>query len=150
MRTINTHIGIDPDTEKNGIACYDSETKTFVYVTNMSFWQVIEEIESWLIPIHVVIEAGWLIKKSNWHNRAGQTKSTGEKIAKAVGRNHQVGILLYEYCLKNNIEVTLVKPKGKINKTTFKNITKWEKRTNQDSRDAGMLVFRTKNLELNE
>ena len=93
------------------------------------------------IPINVVIEAGWLHKKSNWHGRAGQTKSVGEKIAKSVGRNHQVGILLKEYCEIKGIKHTLVKPKGKVKADYFKKLTGYTKRTNQDQRDAGMLVF---------
>jgi hypothetical protein len=135
------YIGIDPDIEKSGIACWDSESKSFDYIKNMSFWEIIEEFELWNIDINVVIEAGWLIKKSNWHGRAYQSKSVGERIAKNVGSNHQVGILLAEYCEKNNIKYELVKPKGKINSESFKEITKYTKRTNQDQRDAAMLVF---------
>lgn len=135
------YIGIDPDVKENGVAVWDSELKAFDFIENMDFWEVIEEFESWMIPISVVIEAGWLIKKSNWHNRKGQSKAVGEKIAKSVGANHQVGILFYEYCLKNNINVTLEKPKGKVKADYFKKLTGYKKQTNQDKRDAGMLVF---------
>lgn len=135
------HIGIDPDTEKSGVACWDSELKAFDYIKTMSFWEIIEEFALWNIPFKVHIEAGWLIKKSNWHANKKQSKIVGEKIAKNVGSNHQVGILLKEYCEHNNIEYRLVKPKGKLNAKTFKNITGYEDSTNPEKRDAGMLVF---------
>ena len=134
-------IGIDPDVELSGIACWDSELKAFDYIKKMSFWDIIEEFKSWNIPLNITIEAGWLIRKSNFHSRSKQSKQVGEKIAKSVGRNHQVGILIYEYCLRQGINVNLVKPKGKINANTFKNITNWQTRTNSEMRDAAMLVF---------
>jgi hypothetical protein len=141
MERIKIAIGIDPDVDNSGIACWDKTTKSFDYIKNMSFWDIIEEFEAWNINIEVVIEAGWLIKKSNWHGHSLQNKSVGERIAKNVGSNHQVGKLLNEYCLKKGIKVTLVKPKGKINAKTFKNITNYKERTNQDKRDAAMLVY---------
>ncbi len=140
------HIGIDPDTDKSGVAIWDSETKTFDNITTMRFWDLIEDLETWTIPIMLHIEAGWNINKSNWHISENQTKQTGENIAKKVGRNHQVGILLEQYCIKNNIQYRLVNPMGKINAKVFKDITKrvWDKDTNQEMRDAAMLVYNLK------
>lgn len=135
------YIGIDPDVDLCGIACWDAETKSFDYIKKMGFWDIIEEIKLWNIPLHLVIEAGWLIKKSNFHTHPKQGKRVGERIAKNVGSNHQIGKLLYEYCNRKKITVTLVKPQGKIKAETFKNLTKWQTRTNQDMRDAAMLVF---------
>lgn len=138
------YIGIDPDIDNNGIACWDSETKEFDYIKNMSFWDVINEFECWNIPINVVIEAGWLHSKSNWHGKAYQSKNVGEKIAKNVGANHQVGILIAEYCDINNINFRLIKPQRKVKSDYFKKLTGYTKRTNQDQRDAAMLVFELK------
>ncbi len=135
------YIGIDPDIDNSGIACWDSETKVFNFIKNASFWDIIIELEFWECEKTVIIEAGWLIKKSNWHGKAYQSKNVGELIAKNVGSNHQVGVLLAEYCEKENIKYHLVKPKGKINSKVFKQITKHPGRTNQDQRDAAMLVF---------
>ena len=140
------HIGIDPDTDKSGVAIWNSETKTFDNITTMPFWELIEVLETWTIPIMLHIEAGWNINKSNWHISKNQTKQTGENIAKKVGRNHQVGLLLEQYCIKNNIQYRLVNPMGKINAKVFKDITKrvWDKDTNQEMRDAAMLVYNLK------
>lgn len=143
------YIGVDPDNHLNGLAVYDPEVKD-LELRLVSFWDLIEELESYLVPIHVVIEAGWLISKSNWHQKYFDKKTnswkdhsnlTKQKISKNVGSNHQVGILLAEYCGHKQIPFTLVKPQGKIDAKTFKAITKYEGRTNQETRDAAMLVF---------
>jgi len=92
--------------------------------------------------IEVVVEAGWLNKKSNFHGRANQTKAVGEKIAKAVGANHQIGKLIIEYCNKNKIKVSQVRPKvKKLNSEEFRLFTGYKKRTNPEHRDSAMLVF---------
>ena len=134
------YIGIDPDVEKSGVAIYDTSDKSLELYCK-TFWEVIEEIEAYLHPITVVIEAGWLIKKSNWHGKVNQSKTAGERIAKNVGSNHQVGKLLVEYCEWKNINYKLVKPMGKIDHFRFKKFTGYKGKTNQEKRDAGMLVF---------
>lgn len=134
-------IGIDPDVEKSGFAAWDSRRRTFLEIENYSFFDLIERLKGFDSEIEVVVEAGWLIKKSNFHGRKGQTKSVGEKIAKAVGANHQVGKLFVEWCKKNNVVCYEIKPKGKIDGAEFKRKTGWGKRTNSEHRDAAMLVF---------
>ena len=142
------YIGIDPDVSDNGIAFWKPDFNDFDYMKNMSFWDVIEELEACNFQktisnfdFTVVIESGWLLSKSNWHGKVYQSKSVGERIAKNVGSNHQVGILITEYCEIKNINFRLVKPHGKINADYFKKLTGYKKRTNQDQRDAAMLVY---------
>jgi hypothetical protein len=135
------YIGIDPDIDKNGVAIWDSEKKQFDSIAVLDFWDLISvfiDLKFWAYETHVIIEAGWLIKKSNWHGGRGVM---AQRIAKNVGMNHQVGILLAEYCERYDIPYELVKPKGKIKADTFKKLTGWPERTNQEKRDAAMLVF---------
>ena len=88
----------------------------------------------------VFIEAGWLIKKSNW--RPGQYgPNVRENIAKKVGQNHAVGQLIEMFCLKYKIKYRLVIPKGKVRAPDFRLRTGWKKRTNQEQRDAAMLIW---------
>ena len=137
------YIGIDPDVDKSGFAVWNSSGKQFGHVGQYSFFDLIDQIEllKMFHNVAVVVEAGWLIKKSNWHDKPKQSKAVGEKIAKAVGTNHQVGKLLVEWCKHNNIKCIEIKPMGKLNAREFKKITGWEKRTNPEQRDAAMLVF---------
>lgn len=138
-RTHRYCVGIDPDVEASGVAFWDVPEKKLVSVGNLSFWELIEKLESVSEGVSLVVEAGWLIKKSQW--RGGHNKGVSEKIAKNVGRNHQIGLLIVEYCKRRGIPCSIVKPRGKLKADVFKNITKWPNRTNQDSRDAAMLVF---------
>ena len=139
------YIGIDPDVHKSGVAIYNSDTRE-LQIQNLNFWELIELLETKMIsvtPIKVIIEGGWLNKKSNWH---GGNKLASSKISKNVGANHQVGKLIVEFCEKYYISHDVVKPKNlikgkKIDAKTFKSITGYQGRTNQETRDAAMFVF---------
>jgi hypothetical protein len=134
------YIGIDPDIDKNGVAVWDSDNKT-IRLFNMSFWNTIDFLSSYPYA-SVYIEAGWLNKKSNFHFARKQSKAQGERIAKNVGQNHQVGMLILEYCVIKNIKHYTVKPtRAKVSAELFKKITSYGKRTNQEQRDAAMLVY---------
>jgi hypothetical protein len=136
------YLAIDPDIEKNGVAVYDTQDNSLELRT-LPFWELIEEIESYLVPIHIVIEAGWLIKKSNWHTNKYQSKNVGERIAKNVGQNHAVGQLLEQYCTSKGISYELELPKGKVNAKVFEGV--WGvKKSNQEVRDAAMLLLKYK------
>ena len=135
------YLGIDPDIEKNGVAIYDTDDNV-LDLKLLNFWELIEEIESYLIPIHIVIEAGHLINKSNWHG--SKNVYTAARIGKNVGSNHQIGRLLEQYCIKNKISHELIKPKGKINAEMFNKLWSRNGRTNQEVRDAAMLIYKYK------
>lgn len=137
------YIGVDPDTDKSGFSVWDQGRQEFDHIGKETFFDLTEKI---LIlrefEISVFVEAGWLNKKSNFHRRKGQSKSVGEKIAKAVGANHQIGKLIVEFCNKNSINVTEVRPTSKkLKSDEFKRITGYKKRTNSEMRDSAMLVF---------
>jgi len=135
-------IGIDPDIYKNGVAVYDTEEKD-IELKCLKFWDLIQEFESYLVPIHVVLEAGWLIKKSNWHNE-NKGSRVSSNIGKKVGQNHAVGQLLEQYLKFKNISYELVKPQGKVKndyiQRLFRNMPK--KTTNQEERDALKLLIK--------
>ena len=132
-------IGIDPDCKKSGFAVYEDK----VSVKNLDFFEIYdffvknkENIEM------VVIEAAWLIKKSNWHSNPKQSKFVGEIIAKKVGANHETGRKIEEMCKYLGIKYTLQMPLGtkNINSDVFKSLTGINT-SNQDVRDAYMIVY---------
>ncbi|MGA6877478.1 hypothetical protein [Acinetobacter sp. AND/436] len=131
-------IGIDPDLEKSGVAVLKDGS---LRVCNMSFYDLSQYFEVNKSEIKkVVIEAGWLNKKSNF--RFGHSKSAGEKIAKNVGENHATGKLLAEMAKECGLAVVLVKPtRTKLKAEDFNRITGWQGRTNQEQRDAAMLII---------
>ena len=132
-------IGIDPDLEKSGVAILGDELQ----LKKLTFPETIELFRNEQDCIKkVVIEAGWQNKKSNFHGRYGQSKAEGERIAKNVGENHATGKLIAEMAEALGLAVVLVRPtKNKLKSDEFNKLTGWNGRTNQEQRDAAMLIF---------
>lgn len=140
MTTVENQIiiGIDPDLEKSGVAILGQELQ----LKNLTFPETVELLRDFQDEIKkVVIEAGWLNKKSNFHGRHGQSKAKGESIARNVGENHATGKLLVEMAKSLGLAVVEVKPtRTKLKAEDFNRITGWQGRTNQEQRDAAMLI----------
>lgn len=132
-------IGIDPDLDKSGVAILGDSLE----LKNMTFPEVVELFRNEQDNIKkVVIEAGWLNKKSNFHGAYGQSKAKGEAIARNVGENHATGKLLDVMASSFGIATVLVRPtKTKLNAEQFNRLTGWQGRTNQEARDAGVLIW---------
>lgn len=145
-------VGIDPDVQKSGVSIFDIENRE-VSVYAYTFAECIarlNELKAEYGDVEVFVEGGWLNEKSNFHKVFGRA---GERIAKNVGANHQVGKLLIEMCEYNKIKVEAVKPlkkhwKGKDGKITngelqyILKFEKWEMKTkemNQDKRDSVLI-----------
>lgn len=133
----NLIIGIDPDLEKSGVAILSQSLE----LKNLTFAETVNLFRSQQDQIKkVVIEAGWLNKKSNF--RYGHSKNAGERIAKNVGENHATGKLLAEMAKECGLAVVLVRPtRTKLNAEQFNRITGWQGRTNQEQRDAALLII---------
>jgi len=136
-------IGIDPDIDKSGIAVYNSD-RGILNIDNQGFFDLLSEI-SWqrnqAYDVIVLIECGYL-NKSNWHatkNKAKYAAAIGAK----VGANHQISRLLVEFCEREMIDYREIQPKRKkINHNDFINVSGLDfKRTNQEQRDAAMLIL---------
>ncbi|MDR1122042.1 MAG: hypothetical protein LBM08_14145 [Dysgonamonadaceae bacterium] len=135
-------IGIDPDLERSGVAIWIASGKIFD-LRNLSFWQLFDFMRAHADRIRVVrVEAGWLNKKSNFHSRAGQTKTEGEAIARNVGENHAIAKIICQMCVYLQLQYEEVQQKAhKLDRDTFRVITGYKGRTNQETRDAAMLVY---------
>ena len=138
-------IGIDPDVDKSGIAYYDTSDSS-LELSNLSFFQLFDYL-SWMksekINFKVVLEAGWKNEKSNWHNESSGSR-VASLIGKSTGRNHETGRKIEEMLVYLMVEYELRIPSRevhKLGKFEFNKLTKYKKQTNQDQRDAAMLVF---------
>jgi len=133
-------IGIDPDIDKSGFCIMESAPfgkKNIVKLETLCFWDLIQAIDAYhdYDDLLVCLEAGWLNKKSNYHFAANT--SIAGRIGKNVGENHAVGKLVQQYCEKADILYKLIKPESKKwDADLFKKITGYDKRTNQEQRDA--------------
>lgn len=138
------YIGIDPDAKASGFAIWDKEAQKLKYVKLLKFWELfhtlfgIKELHG--AEVNVIIEAGWL-NKGHWHPNKNQGVNVASRIGNNVGANHQTGRIIEEMCQYLKLDYQLVKPvKSKITAKTFEQVT-GIKKSNQDTRDAVMLVW---------
>jgi len=165
-----THIGIDPDCKKSGYANYSKDGLVLHCFTLPELLNEIKTDCKYAAEskehLKIYIEAGWL-NKSNWHvsfyavnasvstgAKKGQKKAANPiaavaETARRTGENHQRGKDIHEMCEAiakeygdGFVSVALIRPTAqKKNDAQFKALTKYKGVTNQEKRDAGMLVF---------
>lgn len=151
-------VGIDPDTEKSGIATYYHGE---LLIESLPFPELIEKL--YLLAtlpddVLVVVEAGWLNEKSNFRNTVGRRS---DNISKKVGRNMQAGLHICEMARHYGLEVKEQKPfnkgwkgaNGKITHEELNYILQYNclpevKRTNQDARDAALICILHANFKI--
>ena len=160
IKKIDWVVGIDPDVDKNGVACVECTTKK-VYSTALPFCDTIDYLrqlkrgaEVAEKTMRVIIEAGWL-NKAHWHLTAKDTKQSAAAKGNAAGRNHETGRKLAEMCKYFDIPYELIKPlslksggvhiwkgrEGKITHEEIANFTGVTQRTNQEQRDAILIAW---------
>lgn len=136
------YLGIDPDVKESGFAVV--KNRVLINHGILGFFEIIGLIDNLKHDakygsLTVVIEAGWLNAKSNWHPSANAR--TAQRIAKNVGANHQIGKLFEEYCRLNKVNYYLNRPRtSKVNKKWLANDL-GIKIKNQDEADAIMQVY---------
>jgi hypothetical protein len=132
-------IGIDSGVN-TGIAIWDKQEKKFVDITTTMIHRAMDAVKKWheaniSNPIHVRVEDA---RQRKWFGNSGR-----EQLQGAGSIKRDAGI--WEDFLKDlGISYEMVAPKNnstKLTSATFKQITKWEKSTNEHNRDAAMLVY---------
>lgn len=155
-------IGIDPDVESSGIAALNCDTRS-VKIGRKKFPELIESLKDLSdsckekgIAMLVVVEASWLISH-NWHAAGSRRVGAIAKTGYNVGRNHQVGILIVEYCKALGIEIKEQLPlkklwKGANGKITHDELSQFikglPKQTNAEERDAALLAWNEANFPI--
>ena len=136
-------IGVDPDVDKNGVAIKESENYQLL---NLTFFELFSKLNELIntnskSKIIVFVECGFL-NKSNWHKDNFGSAAKNTKIGNNTGRNHEVAYKIIEMCDFLKIEVVQIKPTSrKLKADAFKSLTGITSRTNQEQRDAMMLIF---------
>lgn len=141
-------IGIDPDIDKSGFALTYEKTRE---LTTYSISELIQRIRKLKEvygseKIKVFIEFGEL-NKSNFHIKyfppgVIDIKAYCAQIGANTGKNFAAAKLLFDLITSEQIACVKVRPlTRKLDSSTFKALTKVMKRTNQEERDAYMLIF---------
>jgi hypothetical protein len=152
MKQYDIIIGIDPDVDKSGVARIELETRKIELVTMrfpylMDYLELLcKDVVSNNQRVKIVVEAGWKNSISNYHSAPG---SAGQRIAKNVGANHEVGRKIVEMCRHYGFDVSEIAPlkkcwRGKDGKITHEELAAFtgiKDRSNQESRDAALLAW---------
>ena len=147
-----TIIGIDPDNRLSGYGVVDVDQRKVIDAGSLSFVELLRVVANLTHMsggnLRVVIEAGWK-NRGYWHIPTRCTPNMAASLGRSVGMNHQTGILLCECVRDMGIEPEEVRPlrkcwkgtDGKITREELSTITGWDKRSNQDVRDAVLLAW---------
>lgn len=155
-------IGIDPDSDKSGVAFLQPDTRK-LEVSTLSFWQlhdylvwVKEQKKKCGESVLVVVEHS-NYTAHNWHIKGYNNKAVASRMGYDVGRCHRTGELIEELCKHLGLNFRAQPPFVKCWKGTDRKITHEEivkitgliaKRTNQEQRDAILLAWATANLPI--
>ena len=152
-------IAIDPDRDKSGVAYLQTATKK-LEATSIDFPSLLDYLqfckkkaEESGESLVIVVEAGWLVSKSNYHPYQGHR---AEKISKDVGANHETGRKICEMARHFGLETVEHHPlkkcwrgrDGKITQEELHQITGIVGRMNQDARDAALLAWSYANFPI--
>jgi hypothetical protein len=146
-------IAIDPDVDKSGVSELFLDSDPDLRLSSMTFPQLIDYLRNenlkakkMIVKMLVVVEAGWLNAISNYHTKADRK---GQRIARNVGSNQQVGKIIVEMCRHYEIPVETIKPlkkmwqgkDGKITHEELAALTGITGRSNQEERDAALIAW---------
>src|SRR5690606_24494531 len=121
-------VGIDPDTDKSGVATYYREGRR-LEIDSLSFFELYEYLMFAKEHIKTVrIEAGYLNSKSNFHG--AKNVHTAAKTGSSVGACNMVAKMIVDLCKYIEVPYKEIKPfrkiwkKGKISHDELQNLLK--------------------------
>jgi len=152
----NIMIGVDPGSI-TGVCVWDPDRQKILDMQSMSHIEFIE----WIIIGNEVYDMVVAIENPNLNQPVFMTKEEKDLIkgcgefqakdialrillrrAQNIGMNKQIAKTLMEFMESKGINFVPIRPfRKKMDAEQFKNLTKWEGRTNQHNRDAARLVF---------
>lgn len=137
-------IGIDPDTEKSGFALKFGKTtllKNFTFFELFNMLHFVKTHEQYRgCEVTVYVECGFL-NGGNRHFKKNSSTAYNGKISERVGANHEVAKKICEMCEYLELPFKQIKPtRSKVDAVFFEKISGIKVRTNQEQRDAYMLI----------
>lgn len=134
------YVGIDPDTEKSGVAYFHKDSKN-VELHNFTYMELYNYLD-WLLEItnekvKIIIEKGEKNKAIFNANKA-VNKRVAAKIGVSVGRNFEAANIIEQFCKYLGLDYEFYTPTFKKldNKFVQKQFNLKQTRTNEEQRDA--------------
>lgn len=159
-------VGIDPDVDGSGVAVVVVDTrKAAIYQYGLpalveKLLEIKNAAEGKGLPMVVVVEASYLIS-TNWHLDWEDSQRRAAAKGRQVGRNHEIGRQIVEFCKYYAIpceeKLPLIKSwAGKDGKITHDELNmllegmgfETFKQSNQEKRDAALLALDRSGLPL--
>lgn len=137
MKKYRFIIGIDTGV-KTGYSVWDCEEKKFLIVETTQIHSAMGNVEYGfenLKEIKVRVEDA---RKRKWFGKSGREQLQG---AGSIKRDAKIW---EDFLTHLKVDFEMVAPKNnktKLNAETFRNLTKWQGRTTEHSRDSAMLVW---------
>lgn len=167
MTKIDVIIAIDPDIDKSGLAVLTPIDRRlilhdFTLPQMVDFFRSAKEIyDREQVSYVVVVEASYLIN-ANWHLDWNDSKNRAAAKGKQVGRNHEIGRQIVEFCKHLGLPYEEKKPlvkcwAGKDGKITAEELNDLlegmdfepiKGKSNQEKRDAALLALDRSGLPL--
>ena len=125
-------IGVDPGTS-TGWAVVDILNRELIILETLDFWSAHYTLASDVVlPEETIVVIEVPRNKKNWHG-AGAAVDVGGVVREAA--------LFADGAERLGFSVERVHPRGKIPSKNFNRITGWTGRSNEHTRDAGMLAW---------
>ncbi len=144
-------VGLDPG-EQTGLALYDPMAGRLRFCTSMSFWKAVQWFGTVAGPVAVVvIEDARKLPVYGRHRAVRGARR--DKLARNIGRIDRDTQLWLEYLTGRGYRVVLSHPSARQQKwsaQTFRQITRYQGRTNEHARDAAQLVWGRSGLVVEE
>lgn len=138
------YIGIDTGV-KTGYAVWNRKDRTLLEVQTLKIHQAMDRIKD-LADVHTKQEVFVRVedpRQRTWFGTERMTRDEERKKLQGVGSVKRDATIWEDFLSELGVKFEMVAPKRNITKLdqeTFKNYTKWEKRTSEHGRDAAMLV----------
>jgi len=138
-------IGIDPDVEKNGVAIQNENN---ISLSNLTFFELFETLKDFKNKnVKVYVERGELNKSVHHLHKiptnVRNIKAYCAQVGVKVGKNFTAASLIIQMCEFLCLSYVIVKPTSrKLDRVQFQKVTGIGYRTNQEQRDAFMLIFK--------
>lgn len=147
LSCIETFIGIDPGVN-NGFAIYSKNTRSLLMLKTFSFWELMDFIRTQNVcntdKVCFIVEDPQQ-NSSLYDKRNDKQGAVRDKVAQNIGSNKRTAQLIFEKLEMIGANYIARKPTKrsgtKMNEQAFKNLTKWDGKSSEHSRDAAMLVY---------
>ena len=129
-------IGIDPGTT-TGLSVYSRDRKELLALESGSLIEMYHLFTSYIKLGNVLVRIEDA-RKRKWYGNRSNAKMQG---AGSIKRDSKIW---EEICQYHGVDYEMIHPiKGttKLDAKTFRNITRWEGRTNEHQRDSAMIVY---------